>query len=243
MSWDRTKGRPEPIAALNRIPLRENGEPLVDLREAAPSVRIGRPQVIPWVREQVARMAESAAASLPEGYFLAVNEAWRPLARQKRIFDFFYDSAKEVFPHLGHAALRRIACRWAAPVGQKAPPGHCTGGAIDVMLVAEDGAKIDVSSPLEGMRSNPTHAFGLSPLAQSNRDLLLRAMTRVGFSNCRDEWWHYSYGDAAWAVRLEKPFCVYGLAELELELYREQEEQWIEAFKERQNPFRSNPAS
>ena len=23
-------------------------------------------------------------------------------------------------------------------------------------------------------------------------------------SNCRDEWWHYSYGDAGWAVRLRR---------------------------------------
>lgn len=52
--WDRAQGRPEPIASLNRITERENGEPLVDVREFAPALRLIRPQVIPYVRRKVA---------------------------------------------------------------------------------------------------------------------------------------------------------------------------------------------
>jgi D-alanyl-D-alanine dipeptidase len=69
--------------------------------------------------------------------------------------------------------------------------------------------------------------------------LLVETMLSVGFSNCRDEWWHYSYGDAGWAVRMDRPVCFYGLIQLDESLYREQEALWIEAAKDRANPFLS----
>ena len=235
--WDRTRGRPEPIAALNRIPERENGEPLVDLREHAPSVRIGRPQVIPYVRRQVAEMIERAARKLPSGLYLGVVEGWRPLDRQQRIFDFVMESAVEAFPDRDHAALRRTVCRWVAPTDQKAPPGHCTGAAVDVNLQDEAGEVIDVSAPYVRHSSARTFTLGLTEEAQRMRMLLYETMTSEGFSNCRDEWWHYSYGDAGWAVRLDKPECFYGHIELEPELYLEQEKLAAEAMRERTNPF------
>lgn len=65
------------------------------------------------------------------------------------------------------------------------------------------------------------------------------AMTDAGFSNCRDEWWHYSYGDAGWAVRLEKPACFYGLVQLDPKLYADFEVLSADAMKSRPNPFLS----
>jgi D-alanyl-D-alanine dipeptidase len=41
--------------------------------------------------------------------------------------------------------------------------------------------------------------------------LMVQAMLGAGFSNCRDEYWHYSYGDSAWAVRVGSRECSYGL--------------------------------
>jgi D-alanyl-D-alanine dipeptidase len=67
--------------------------------------------------------------------------------------------------------------------------------------------------------------------------LLLDTMLSVGFSNCRDEWWHYSFGDAGWAVRLAKPDCIYGVAQLDPQLYAESEKLHLDSLKDRQNPF------
>ncbi len=237
VKWDRSKGRPEPIAALNRIPLKENGDPLVDLREFAPSLRIYRPQTIPYARLEVAEMAQRATESLPKGMFLAVVDAWRPFARQRRIYEFMLRCAQEAFPHRTHASLRRTVCRWVAPIDQKSPPGHCTGAALDVWLVDEAGEVIDVTSPYDRFHAAPTYALGLSEEARRNREILIEAMLGAGFSNCRDEWWHYSYGDAGWAVRLDRPSCFYGLIELDPALYAEQERLSEEAFKTQQNPF------
>lgn len=237
IKFDRSKGRPEPVQALDRIREVENGEPLVRLADVAPSIRLPREQTIPWVRETVAQMAERAARSLPSGVHLAVTDAWRPLKRQIMIYEFMTRSAMEAFPERIGPSLKRTVNRWVAPPGRKAPPGHCTGAAIDVMLMDDAGEFIDVSSPYGRIEGGPTYAYGLSPVAHQNRMMLVDAMLEAGFSNCRDEWWHYSYGDAGWAVRLGLDSCIYGLIELPDELYTREQALWEEALRTRPNPF------
>ena len=222
---------------LDRVPERESGEPLVDIREHAPSIRIMRPQTIPYARKKVVEMVERAAQLLPKGVILGVTDAWRPFQRQLRIYDWMTENARAAFPDRDPHALRRTVNRWVAPPYRKAPPGHCTGAAVDVMLVDEAGEALDVTSPYERFTAAPTYTLGLSPKALENRMMFVEAMLSVGFSNCRDEWWHYSYGDAGWAVRTGQPFCFYGLVELDSALYEEQERLSIEAMKDRPNPF------
>jgi D-alanyl-D-alanine dipeptidase len=182
-------------------------------------------------------MCEEAAQKLPTGYHLGLVEGWRPLERQQRIYDFIWKSAQEAFPHRDHRALRRTVCRWVAPTDQKAPPGHCTGAAVDVWLVDSDGEVIDVTSPFTRYGAAPTHTYGLTDTAFANRMILVEAMQSVGFSNCRDEWWHYSYGDAGWAVRTGLTSCPYGLARLPTALYDELELLHEASMKDRPSPF------
>jgi zinc D-Ala-D-Ala dipeptidase len=235
--WDRTKGRPEPIRLLNKILEADNGEPLVDIRKACPSIVIEKPQVIPYLRRTVAEKLHQASQSLPDGVRLAVIDAWRPLSKQQRIYDFVWKCARETFPDRPLAALRRTVCRWVAPTDQSAPPGHCTGAAVDVWLVDAHLQPIDVCAPYDRFGAAPTYALGLDPESSRNRELLVSTMLAAGFSNCRDEWWHYSFGDAGWAVRTGNLECVYGLIELPVELYQEQEELSIQSFLTRPNPF------
>lgn len=239
IKWDRTKGRPEPIRLLNLVLESENHEPLVDLRVAAPSLKFPRTTTIPFARKTVADMAEAAARSLPAGVFLAVTDAWRPFSRQELIYQFMWKCGEEAFPHLDYAQLRRKINRWVAPVDQKAPPGHCTGAALDVILEDANGEQIDVFSPYDRFVAAPTFTFGLTEEAHRNRMILHDAMVGAGFSNCRDEWWHYSYGDAGWAVRLGLKECCYGLVEMSEELYDDAQKEWIEAMLGRPNPFLS----
>ncbi|MER3496844.1 MAG: hypothetical protein C4320_08835, partial [Armatimonadota bacterium] len=170
-----------------------------------------------------------------------VVDAWRPIARQQRIYDFMWGCAREAFPLRTDAALRRTVCRWVAPTNQKAPPGHCTGAAADVWLVDEAGDPVDVWSPYDRWQAAPTYTAGLDPAPAQMRTLLVEAMLKVGFSNCRDEWWHYSYGDAGWAVRTGQASCPYGLIELAPEFYAAEEAAWMEGLGERKNPFTGLP--
>lgn len=237
VKWDRSKGSPEPMAALDRVAEIESGEPLARLAEAAPSVLIARESVIPYLRKTVAERLENAARSLPGGLKIGVTDAWRPFARQKRIYDFIFRCAQEAFPQRSHAALKRTVNALVHAYDRKAPPGHCTGAAVDVWLFDAQGEPIDVSAPFSRYQAHWTYSLGLEPSAAEMRMTLVEAMLNAGFSNCREEWWHYSYGDAAWAVRTGQSSCVYGKIDLDPELYEEQERLAEEMFKDRPNPF------
>lgn len=234
---DQAKGSPEPIQALNRVILKENNEPLVSLYEWSSSAKILRPSVIPYLRQKAAEMLEEAARELPKGIYLEVLDAWRPIEFQEKMYQTLMDFAKEAFPNASYAVLRRKVNKWVAPYDQKAPPGHSTGAAVDVRLIDQYNAPLDVISPLSiGHNSCPTYVLGLSEQAYKNRMLLVETMLYVGFSNCKDEWWHYSYGDAGWAVRLGYPSCIYGQMVLPKEKYQKQLD-----LKEKYEWAKSNP--
>lgn len=203
----------EPMAALNRIPLRETGEPLVDLRRHCPGVRVSR-KCIPFLRETVADMLNAAQASLDSSRRLWVRTALRTMAMQAEGYDGYFAMVKQVHPEWSHATLRRQTNRHFAPYDQKAPPGHCTGAAVDVWLLRPSGEPADLMSPYTDFwPAAYTFIDGLTPDAETGRATLYDAMTRAAFSNCEDEYWHYSYGDAAWAVRTGADHCRYGLVD------------------------------
>jgi D-alanyl-D-alanine dipeptidase len=205
------QGACEPIRALNRMPLHECGEPLVDIRTHCPGARVGR-KCLPFLRLTVAEMLNRAQASFPSGYRLRVTTALRTLDMQQALYDAYFQQLRERHPEWSHASLRRATNRFLAPADQKAPPGHTTGGAVDVQLLSAGGRLLDLISPYEGWAAAPTWIEGLTARARRNRMLIVEAMLQAGFSNCKDEYWHYSFGDAAWAVRTGASFCFYGLA-------------------------------
>jgi D-alanyl-D-alanine dipeptidase len=193
------------------VPLLESGEPLVDLRAHCPGVKIAR-RCLPFLRVTAAELLNRAAELLPAGHTFLVRTALRTIEIQSRLYEGYFKQMQEAHPEWSHATLRRATNRFFAPADQKAPPGHCTGGAVDVHLLLPGGRRADLSSPYQGWSGAPTFIAGLTDRARRNRKIIYDAMTGVGFSNCRDEFWHYSYGDSAWAVRTGSPICYYGLA-------------------------------
>lgn len=232
------KGAPEPIAALNRVKIQENREPLVDIRDFCPEVEVME-RTCPYLRRTVAEMLNRAQAALPPGHRFRVGTALRTLAMQKAGWDGYFQKMREEHPHWPLSALRRATNRFFAPYDQPAPPGHCTGGAVDVSLLGPDGEPLDVTSPLEGWDAAYTWTDRITPEARRNRMILVEAMLGAGFSNCREEYWHYSWGDSAWAVRVGEKVCPYGLVEpppvvearfqeaVVEEIRREEDETWV----------------
>ncbi|MBA3726595.1 MAG: D-alanyl-D-alanine carboxypeptidase family protein [Armatimonadetes bacterium] len=224
-----THGAPEPISALNRVRLIESGEPLVDLRVEMKDLPILRETAVPWVRKSVAHMLSNARLVLRD-YDIGLREAWRSVERQRFIYDRYFNRLREEHPEWTYATLRRMTNRFFAPYDQKAPPGHSTGGAIDVWLVDSSGQPVDLSGKGERFRAAPTFSALIPNETRKLRMLLHDAMTAAGFTNCRDEWWHYSYGDAGWAVRAHGRMCIYGATEPPLDEYVSQDRQFVEAF-------------
>ena len=208
-------GSPEPIAALNRVKILEHTrvwqerEPLVDIRVYCPGV-VCNEGICPYLRQRVADMLNRAQAALPLGYRLKVGTALRTLAMQQRGWNNYFKRMQEEHPLWPLSALRRATNKYHAPYDQKAPPGHCTGGAVDVGLLDPAGNALDMVAPTQGWDAVDTFSNKISPEARANRMLMVEAMLGAGFSNCRDEYWHYSYGDSAWAVRLGERECPYG---------------------------------
>ncbi len=234
-------GVAEPMAALDKVKIIENNEPLVDLRVACPLVTFaadaGTPEgMTPFLRQTAAQMLDQASRNLPEGLHLHAISALRSFERQKEIWWAHYHLHKINHPTWPESALRRASNKYAAPVDRPAPPGHCTGAAVDVVLRRTDGSFVDLipecgkdtngikkeaasfdeelQADLTDWTLGATWCDRVSPEARKYRTILLEAMLGVGFSNCRDEYWHYSYGDSGWAVRVGEITCSYGVAEL-----------------------------
>ncbi len=202
----------EPMSALNKVKLIENHEPLVDVRKACPGTRVSR-RCVPYLRETVADMVNNAQTLLPSGYTFWVRTALRTIEMQRDGYLNFYRALETEHPDWSYATLRRRTNQYFAPVDEKAPPGHTTGGAVDVGLITPSGRPAELTRPYEFWEGAATFIEGLTPAARRNRMTLYEAMMGAGFSNCEDEFWHYSYGDAAWAVRTGVDTCCYGLIE------------------------------
>lgn len=236
-------GVAEPQAALNRIKIVENSEPLVDIRIACPLVVFptdaGTPDgMTPYLRKTVAEMLDTASRQLPKDFHLYALSAYRGLERQKEIWWSHYHRHKDLHPNWPESQLRRATNKYVAPFDNPAPPGHGTGAAIDVVLQKTDGSFVDLlpecGKDTQGLQKNAkyivddaslpedltdwtlgsTWTENISPSVKKLRMLLVETMLGAGFSNCRDEYWHYSYGDSGWAVRVGVKECPYGSASL-----------------------------
>ena len=205
--------RSEPIRALNRITIVENHDPLVELIHKRHGIYLCCDRRI-WLRRTVAAKLVAVQRSLPRGIHLFIIEGYRSLDRQKVIYDRFFKQSCLDHPGWPLNTRRREINRMVAPPDAKCPPGHCTGGAVDLTLIDPKGVELDMLSPCQDRfeECTPTFFPALSPEALHNRELLFGAMEAQGFRNYALEWWHYSYGDSGWAYRLSLDTCPYGAA-------------------------------
>ncbi len=208
----------EPLIKLRAVPIRENGEPLADPRALSPRIHFAakHPKFenmarSPKVRRRIAEMLARAAESLPDDVDLTIIEGFRPLAQQR----FMYEELKTEFaarhPEWSRATLHCVTNQMSAPPDDKCPPPHSTGGAVDLCPCdARTGELLDLVSPFVwDETSAPTKTRGLTPDAQANRDLLVRTLEAAGLTNYAGEWWHWSYGDSGWALRVGAPAALY----------------------------------
>ena len=208
----------EPLTKLRAVPIQDNGEGLIDPRTLSKRIHFARKHPkfedmprVPNVRQGVAERLAQAADALPAGIDLQIIEGFRPLAQQR----FMYEQLKKEFadkhPEWGKATLHRITNQMSAPPDDPCPPPHSTGGAVDLCPVyAHSLERLDMVSPYEwDETSAPSQMKGLSADALAHRRLLFDALEATGLTNYAGEWWHWSYGDSGWALRVHAPFALY----------------------------------
>jgi D-alanyl-D-alanine dipeptidase len=167
------------------------------------------------LRSGAAQRLALAAEQLPAGLRLAVVEGWRHPEIQRQMHAATRARFEGEHPEWTPRQVSRATNRFSAPMDRRVPPPHTTGGAVDVHLVDEADQILDFHSPyaLFDRRSAPALASGLSPEAERNRAILREAMLASGFTNYPAEWWHWSYGDQAWAYRGGHPAACYAAIE------------------------------
>jgi D-alanyl-D-alanine dipeptidase len=207
----------EPVSELVKIPTRDNGEKLVDIFQVCPALKWAH-QSPRWdfprsglARESVAHMLAAAQGDLPRGLHLQIIGAFRPFEIQQKMYQKAGEELREQHPHWDDEFLTRYLNVFSAPPIWDTPPPHTTGGAVDLLIVDDDGERLDFISPFEmGWTSAPTMMPGLSREARKNRDLLIEVLTRAGLTNFPGEWWHWSYGEPGWALRGGHEAALYG---------------------------------
>lgn len=178
------------------------------------------------VRESVGvRLASVDERLRAQGLQLFLYDAWRPRAVQSYFHDVWtpLEIARRKPELTGDALVAEVERYWAAPTKDASRPApHATGAAVDLTISIIDGPPLWMGSLFDDASALAhTDRFEAAAgdysfsdeEARANRRLLYWLMAEADFENFRNEWWHYSWGDQAWARSRGAPAAHYGLAE------------------------------
>jgi len=217
------------VKPYQKVPIKECGEPLIaiPLTEFAvvsphPYVELGAPygQFSPYfLRQTVVNKLLQAQTHLQTqrpGWQLQIFDAYRPIPVQQFMVDHTFAqlaSSEGLDPqNLDETERSRLHAQvlkfWAVPSpNPNTPPPHSTGAAVDLTLLDDTGAVVNMGSAIDEIspRSYPHH-FANSPESEArqyhqNRQLLNSAMSFAEFNQHPNEWWHFSWGDQLWAYQ------------------------------------------
>ncbi len=211
----------EPVTELKRVKIVENGEPLVDYLDLCPELVKAKPffeyRYETVVRESVARMLCAASKALANGYQFGVLEGWRPHHIQRRMYLRSWNRFKGMHPDWSDVQLKRVVNRYVAPMNDRVPPPHSTGGAVDLFLLDSDANELNMTEPLDVLDSKAFlfSAEGLSDRSRERRKIFGDALLEGGLTNYPSEYWHWSYGDQGWAYRTGAPNALYAVTKPE----------------------------
>jgi D-alanyl-D-alanine dipeptidase len=152
-------------------------------------------------------MLYKAKSLLPDGMNLCILCGYRSIEQQRLEWNREFKKQKSLNPLLSDDKIEFIARKIVACPKNGFGP-HQTGGAVDVTISNNHG-KLDMGGDYVG--ENPaTFSSDITIEQKENRAILYKAMTNAGFVNYPNEWWHYSFGDRAWAAYSSRKFAIYG---------------------------------
>ncbi|MBC9724879.1 M15 family metallopeptidase [Streptomyces sp. TRM68367] len=207
-------------ARVAAVPVRECGEPLVDVRGSllVDDRKHGDSHGAEvHLRQGVVGRLLRAQALLPDGLRLLFVEGYRTPDLQRRYFESYAGELRAAHPDWPADRIHTAASRYVSPP-EIAP--HTAGAAVDLTLADADGRELDLGTPMNAGPEQSagacyTDATGITDEARSHRAVLGRALGAAGLVNYPTEWWHWSYGDRYWALMTDAPAAVYGPRELD----------------------------
>lgn len=202
-----------PSGIVNKKRVCENASPLVDISrddtfsfDARAMKRGGL-----WVRAELIPMLHAAARALPAGYKLHFFGGWRSMTVQWTAWWENLENKRRIHADLPEMEIERIARMTSADPSRGGYGPHQTGGAIDLTVVDAAVRELDMGTPFSYHGTEcQTFYRRAAPAASENRMILYRAMKSAGFQNYPGEWWHWSYGDRAWAAYKRRRAAIFG---------------------------------
>ena len=221
----------------NKIPIKDNGDKLVAIPsylnffDPHPYSHLGAPykdKTSIWkLREEVVNRLVKVNDYLisKNSFYLLIYDSWRPLEVQEFMFKraFLLECKKsEIDASFKNrksytSILKKVEKFWAYPShDSRCPPPHSTGGALDICLSDKDGNLVEMGSTVDQMDETSIPDFYANIkneeafIWNSRRNLLREIMTKFGFAQHPNEWWHFSYGDQLWAWKNKKENAIYG---------------------------------
>lgn len=155
-----------------------------------------RPEI--RVRTGVIERLRGATASLPTGFALAVFDGWRSPATIRALYSHYYGPESALPPGF-----------LADPDDETIVAPHLTGGAVDLTLTWY-GRALSLGTDFDDFTDAAGPAADITEPSRSLRALLAGAMHSQGFVGEATEWWHFSFGDQAWAARAGAECAMYG---------------------------------
>lgn len=161
------------------------------------------------LRASVIDALRTASVKLPEGISILVYDGFRSLQTQKEIADRFAAVLANTPMTEDERAL--TVARFVAPLPateveyRSNPPPHCTGAAVDLGLVANDGTVIDLGADFDqfdGLAATTYYesvcskgvCSAVDRARRDRRRILYWAMIGAGFAPNPAEYWHFEFG-------------------------------------------------
>lgn len=159
------------------------------------------------VRESVKSMLSAAEKALPAGYRFKIYDGWRSIKVQQALWDHYRNINRQAHPDLSDSEIDELTRHFVSlpSLDESLPSLHNTGGAIDLTIIDPYGNELDMGCEFDDFSEKAYSDYfekidsDYAVSIRNNRRLLYNAMINAGFTNLPSEWWHYDYGDAAWA--------------------------------------------
>lgn len=206
--------------ALEKVVTQECGEKMLYLPKHLPKTIFLNPSEkdskyqMFYLREGVVEKLKYIQKKLPKGYHLWLANTTRTEKIVMELYNIYIERFKKENPKLNDKQVDLKVRNILAMPGDLIPPGHMTGGAVDVLLANSEGERLPMKIDKKKV-PNEVQSFTFYPdlpkELKKNRMLLYNSMLDAGFHNYAREFWHYSHGDAYWAVRRKKKMAIYGI--------------------------------
>jgi len=173
-----------------------------------------------WARRSVAEKLVRVNRGLQDwGFRLFVWDAYRPVACQQGLWDFWWAQARRDAPDADEATIRARVLEFVSDPSRFDPddpatiPTHATGAAIDLTLQHLDtGALVEMGAGFDEMSARAACDHYERALARGeigpddprllHRRLLHSAMRAEGLVNYPPEFWHFDWGNQMYVRNL-----------------------------------------